>query len=67
VVYVPAYHEDGVAGVWAIPVLGGEPNLVVAIPELSSGSWFSVGADRIYVSIGEHESDIWVMDVEVER
>jgi hypothetical protein len=28
---------------------------------------FSVGPDHLYVTVAEHESDIWVMDVEVER
>jgi hypothetical protein len=29
--------------------------------------WISEGPDRLYVTVPEHESDIWVMDLEVER
>ena len=28
---------------------------------------FSVGPEHIYVTVGDYEMDIWVMDVEVER
>jgi dipeptidyl aminopeptidase/acylaminoacyl peptidase len=65
--YLSAYHEDGSAGIWAIPVHGGEPSLVVESTELMPPFLFSVGPDHLYVTVGEHESDIWVMDVEVER
>ncbi len=27
----------------------------------------SVGPEHLYLTVGEYESDIWVMDVEVER
>ena len=62
-IYVPAYHEDGLAGVWAIPVEAGEPSLAVEIPDLWTGIWLSVGPDRLYVTVGENQSDIRVMDV----
>ena len=54
---------------WAVPVQGGEPSLVVESAELWSPTlhMFSIGPDRLYVTVSEHESDIWVMDVEVER
>jgi Tol biopolymer transport system component len=66
-IYVSAYHEDGSGGIWAIPLLGGEPSLAVQSAELWPPAWFSVGPDRLYITVEEHESDIWVMDVQVER
>jgi serine/threonine protein kinase/dipeptidyl aminopeptidase/acylaminoacyl peptidase len=66
-VYVPAYRDDGFGGIWAIPLHGGEPSLVVETAELTAPGLISVGPDRLYVTVEEHESDIWVMDVEVER
>jgi Tol biopolymer transport system component len=66
-VYLSAYHEDGSGGIWAIPLHGGEPSLVLESAEFMAPSMFSVGRDRLYVTVAEHESDIWVMDVEVER
>ncbi len=66
-IYLQGLREDGVRGVWAVSTRGGEPSLVVESEELSYTSKFSVGPDRLYVTVAEHESDIWVMGVEVER
>jgi hypothetical protein len=66
-IYQSAFHEAGLGGIWAIPIQGGEPRLVVESAELLPPSMFSVGPDRLYVTVGEHQSDIWVMDVEVQR
>jgi Tol biopolymer transport system component len=68
-IYAYGIHEDGSEGIWAIPAQGGEPNLTVAFDddEIGGVMWFSVGPDNLYVTVQEAESDIWVMDVEVER
>jgi hypothetical protein len=68
-VYVYGTHEDGSEGIWAISPQGGEADLVVAFDDAEIGGlrYFSVGPDRLYVTVGETESDIWVMDVEVGR
>ncbi len=68
-IYVYGSHEEGAEGIWAIPPQGGEPNLMVAYDDAEiGGSYrFSVGPERLFVTVGEYESDIWVMDVEVER
>jgi hypothetical protein len=68
-VYASAVHEDGSAGHWALSPQRGEPTLVVAYDrfDINGVSRFSVGPDRLYVTVQETESDIWVMDVEVER
>ncbi len=71
-VYAWVRHEDGREGIWAIPVQGGEPSLVVGYvgyddAEIAAERWLSVGPDRLYVSVRQAEIDIWVADVEVER
>ncbi len=68
-IYAWATHEDGMEGIWAIPVQGGEPSLVIAYddPESVARAWLTVGPDRLYLSVGQPEVDIWVADVEVER
>jgi Tol biopolymer transport system component len=68
-VYGNGIHEDGSEGIWAIPPQGGEPKLVVTYDgvEISGLRFFSVGPENLHVTVGEVESDIWVMDVEVER
>jgi hypothetical protein len=62
-------HEDGSSGIWAIPVQGGKPSLVVSFDdaEIVGIPNLSVGPEHLYYTVGQYESDIWVMDVEVER
>jgi hypothetical protein len=66
VIYFPAIHENGSRGLWAIPLSGAQPILVVE-STVWAPDFFSEGPDNLYVTVAEHESDIWVMDVEVER
>ncbi len=68
-IYFWGTHEDGSRGIWAIPALGGEPALVVALddPGDTFRRRFSVGLDHLYVNVLEAELDIWVADVEVRR
>jgi hypothetical protein len=66
-IYLSGYDEEGLGGIWAIPLHGGEPSLVVESTEFMPPFLFSVGPEQLYVTVAEHESDIWVMDVEVER
>jgi len=65
-IYVRAVHEDGSEGVWSIPTTGGEASQVVAFddPSLSVLYNLTVGPKRLYLSIAEYESDIYVMDLE---
>jgi len=61
-IYVPARDRDGREGIWAIPASGVAPRLVVAFddPALVSNNIFSVDRDRLYLTVSEYESDIWV-------
>jgi Tol biopolymer transport system component/tRNA A-37 threonylcarbamoyl transferase component Bud32 len=65
-IYVYGTHEDGSEGIWAIPPQGGEPLLMVAFddPEIRGLDFLSVGPDHLYVTVGQYEVDIWVMDLE---
>jgi serine/threonine-protein kinase len=60
-----ALARGGRRGVWTWPFAGGEPRLVVAYddPRLSSPGQISVHGDRLYLTVAQHESDIWVMDL----
>jgi Tol biopolymer transport system component len=68
-IYAWARHEDGTEGVWAIPMHGGEPSLVVAYDraDIAALQWLAVGPDHLYLTVRQIEADIWVADVEVER
>ena len=57
--------------IWSMSVTGGEPTMVVAFDDptltaltASSTRSLTVGPDRLYFTISEYESDIWVMDLE---
>jgi Tol biopolymer transport system component/tRNA A-37 threonylcarbamoyl transferase component Bud32 len=65
-IYFGARHEDGRSGVWAMPARGGEARLVIALddPSVTVPGYLSVGADRLFLTVSEYESDIWVMDLE---
>jgi hypothetical protein len=57
-----------VAGVWAVPLAGGAPRLLVPFsdPTLQVESYpgtINVAGSRLYLTVGEFESDIWVMDL----
>jgi len=61
--YFDALRDDGRQGVWAVAGGGrGAARLVVAFddPKLQGTQWISVSKDRLYLSVAEFESDIWV-------
>ncbi|MGH7512616.1 MAG: protein kinase domain-containing protein [Gemmatimonadales bacterium] len=60
--YASGIHEDGRRGIWAIPTARGEPRLVIADddPALVDFGGVSVGPGRLYLTVSEYESDIWV-------
>jgi Tol biopolymer transport system component len=65
-IFVSGRHEDGRHGIWAIPVAGGAPRLVVAFddPVLDNPlGLFNVGPDHLYVTVADYESDIWVANL----
>jgi len=59
-------HEDGSRGVWWMPADGGAPTKVVAFddPRFITQFHLTVGADNLYLTLAQYESDIWVMDLE---
>jgi len=68
-IYGIGTHRDGRRGVWAIPVAGGTPRLVVAFddpaitPVTLGGGIMSLGPDRLYLTVAQYESDIWVANL----
>ena len=62
-IFALAVHRDGRRGIWAIPAAGGAARLVIwhDDPILENGiEGMSVGPDRIYLTVAQNESDIWV-------
>ena len=69
-IYVWGDHRDGRRGVWAIPVAGGPPRLVIVwddptltVPGLVNPLRPDVGANRLYLTVSQYESDIWVANL----
>jgi len=64
-IYAQGAHQDGRRGVWAIPVAGGPARLVVAFddPALDTFVGLSISSDRLYLTVSEYESDIWVANL----
>ena len=59
----------GRSGIWSVPVSGGEPRLLVRFDDPDRPSIrreFAVDNERIYFTLAEHESDVWVMDLDDE-
>jgi hypothetical protein len=56
------------AGIWAWPMSGGDARMIVTFEDpsmtvLSYPGTINVTRNRLYLTVGEFESDIWVMDL----
>ena len=68
--YFKSHDAAGRASVWAIPAAGGAARLVTRFDDparQSSRFNIAVGAGRLFFTIEERQSDVWVMDVEGEH
>lgn len=59
-IYLYGTHDDGSEGIWAVSRQGGEPSPVVAFDRVDIAGLFrfSVGPDRLYITVQQAESDI---------
>ncbi len=65
-IYFSATRTDGSQGLYSVPAAGGEPRLLVRYddPTKQVFIWgFSVGDGKVYLTVSEFESDIYVMDL----
>jgi Tol biopolymer transport system component len=65
-IYFKSHDAKGTASIWSIPSAGGTPRLLVRFDDPLRPSdrynW-TMGNNRIYFPIDDHQSDVWVMDV----
>jgi Tol biopolymer transport system component len=69
-VYGKTFDAHGEAAIWALGVAGGAPRLVVKFDEAlrpTRRPEFAVDAKRLYFTLAESESDVWVMTVAPRR
>ncbi len=65
-IYVAGHHANGTAGIWAVPLAGGTPSLLVRFDE--SGNRFhrpNLDCDdkRFYMIVEERQSDVTVVEM----
>ena len=65
-VYYSAFDNVGVGSIWSVSVEGGTPRLLVRFDDPTrplARRELAADADSLYFTIGNRESDIWVMEL----
>ena len=63
--YFKSHDPEGNASFWSIPLSGGRPTLLVRFIDPARPSYrseWSVAAGRMYFTINDRQSDVWVME-----
>jgi eukaryotic-like serine/threonine-protein kinase len=64
--YVKKHDQQGRTSIWSHPLDGGQPKLLMRFPDLNRGSFrpsFTTDEKRIYFTIDDRQSDIFVAEV----
>jgi Tol biopolymer transport system component len=65
-VYFLGTDSSGTEGLYLIPVAGGTPRELVRFEDPTRDVFnYALGDGKVYLSVAEYESDIWVMDLEM--
>jgi serine/threonine-protein kinase len=65
-IYYKAYDEQERSGIWAVPTSGGKPRLLIRFDDPARPSnrrEFATDGKRLYFTIAQPESDIWLMEL----
>ena len=65
-IYYKAYDEQERSSIWAVPAAGGTPRLLIRFDDPARPSTrreFATDGKRLYFTIAEPESDIWLMEL----
>jgi Tol biopolymer transport system component len=63
--YFKAHDDKGMAQIWALPVEGGPPKLVVKFTDPTRPSIradFAAGAGRFFFTLEDRQADVWIAD-----
>jgi serine/threonine-protein kinase len=66
-VFYQAFDAARRSSIWAVPVAGGPPRVVVRFDDPNVQSFrnvFATDGRRVYFTVGRHESDLWLMALE---
>lgn len=64
--YVARDPEQQKGGIWRVPSGGGPRSLAVSFDDRSSGvsrAWIRVHGNRLYFTLGDPQSDLWMTEV----
>lgn len=64
--YYKAYDPRGRSSIWAMPVGGGAPRLLIRFDDPSRPSTrreFATDGKTLYFTIAQQESDLWMMEI----
>ena len=65
-IYYKAYDEQERSSIWAVPASGGTPRLLIRFDDPARPSnrrEFATDGKRLYFTIAQPESDIWLMEL----
>ncbi len=63
--YFDSHDPTGNAAFWAIPISGGQPKLLTRLDDPTRPAYrseWSIGSGRMYFTINERQSNVWVME-----
>ncbi len=70
IVYYKALDLEGRSSFWSVPVFGGTPELLVRFDDpsrKSNRSEFATDGSRLFFTLTDNKSDLWVMDLIIEE
>ena len=65
-IYFKSHDARGRGSIWSVPATGGAPHELVRFDDLARPSYrpqWALGPGRIYFTVEDRQSDVWVMEV----
>jgi len=69
-IYYKGYNAEGVSSFWSVPAVGGKPKLLVRFDDALRKSVrpeFTTDGSRLFFTLTDNKSDLWVMDLIIEE
>jgi Tol biopolymer transport system component/serine/threonine protein kinase len=69
-IYYKGRNAEGVSSFWSVPAVGGKPKLLVRFDDAlrkSIRSEFATDGSRLFFTLTDNKSDLWVMDLIIEE
>jgi Tol biopolymer transport system component len=69
-IYYKGYNNEGDSSFWSVPVVGGKPKLLVRFDDALRKSIrieFATDGSRLFFTLTDSKSDLWVMDLIIEE